>query len=108
MSGSSSTSRVAVIDRLHAALESLGLTALPDLVEARLEHASRTDQAYGEFLLELLECEVTARRDRYLRTRMRLAHLPAVKTFEQFASRAWTSGRSGSCRPCGSSPRPAT
>src|SRR5947207_15183007 len=38
----------------------------------------------GEFLADLLDCEVAARRERYLRTRMRLAHLPAVKTLEQF------------------------
>ena len=36
------------------------------VVEARLEHAAQGEQAYGEFLVELLECEVRARRERYL------------------------------------------
>lgn len=84
MKATSGTSRVAVIDRVHQALESLGLAEMNGVVEARLEHAAQGEQAYGEFLAELLECETTARRERYLRTRMRLAHLPAVKTLEQF------------------------
>jgi hypothetical protein len=32
----------------------------------------------------LLGCEVDARRTRYLRARLRLAHLPYFKTFDQF------------------------
>jgi DNA replication protein DnaC len=75
---------IAVIDRVHQALASLGLAELDGVVEARLEQAAQREQAYGEFLAELLECEVAARRERYLRTRMRLAHLPTVKTLAQF------------------------
>ena len=75
---------IAVIDRVHQALVSLGLAELDGVVEARLEQAAQGEQAYGEFLADLLECEVSARRERYLRTRMRLAHLPAVKTLAQF------------------------
>ena len=84
MKATSGTSRIAVIDRVHHALESLSLAEMNGVVEARLEQAAQGEQAYGEFLAELLECEVHARRERYLRTRMRLAHLPAVKTLEQF------------------------
>jgi DNA replication protein DnaC len=84
MSTPSGTTRVAVIDRVHQALVSLGLAELDAVVEARLEQAAQREQAYGEFLAEFLECEVAARRERYLRTRMRLAHLPAVKTLAQF------------------------
>ena len=78
------TTRVAVIDRVHQALESLSLAEMKGVVESRLEQAARDEQAYGDFLAELLECEVGARRERYLRTRMRLAHFPAMKTLEQF------------------------
>ena len=84
MSTPSGTTRVAVIDRVHQALTSLGLAELDVVVEARLEQAAQREQAYGEFLADLLECEVGARRERYLKTRMRLAHLPAVKTLSQF------------------------
>ena len=41
-------------------------------------------RSYGDFLDEVLACEVDARRSRYLRARLQLAHLPFVKTFEQF------------------------
>lgn len=33
---------------------------------------------------EILGCEVEARRSRYLRAQLQLAHLPFVKTFDQF------------------------
>ena len=72
------------IERLHETLESLGLTEVGAVVESHLERAARDGQPYAEFLGELLGCEVSSRRERYLQTRMRLAHLPAVKTFEQF------------------------
>jgi DNA replication protein DnaC len=72
------------IERLHHALATLGLTELDAVLEARLERAAKEEPAYGELLLDLLDCELAARRERYLRTRMRLAHLPAVKTLETF------------------------
>lgn len=84
MKATSGISRVAVIDRVHLALESLELAEMNGVVESRLEQAARDEQAYGDFLADLLECEVQARRQRYLRTRMSLAHFPAVKTMEQF------------------------
>ena len=72
------------IERLHTALESLGLQALQARVENLLEQASKKEPSYADFLDELLSCEVEARRARYLKTRLQLAHLPFVKTFEQF------------------------
>src|SRR5262245_51385145 len=42
------------------------------------------EPSYADFLTELLGCEVDARRSRYLRARLQLAHLPFVKTFDQF------------------------
>ena len=55
---------------------------IPD--EGLLEQAAKKEPSYAEFLLELLTSEVEARRARYLRARLQLAHLPLVKTFEQF------------------------
>lgn len=40
--------------------------------------------SYAEFLADLLGVETQARRERYLRTRTRLAHLPFQRTLEQF------------------------
>lgn len=72
------------IERLREILGSLSLTALDARLEALLEQASKKEPSYAEFLLETLEAEVDARRQRYLKTRLQLAHLPYVKTFEQF------------------------
>ncbi len=75
---------MSVFDRLQPALGSLGLAEVEAVLEGHLERAAKDDRPYAEFLADLLECEVVARRERYLRTRTRLAHLPAVKTLEQF------------------------
>jgi DNA replication protein DnaC len=72
------------IERLQSMLNSLGLKAVEARLEALLEQAAKKETSYAEFLDELLACEVDARRSRYLRARLQLAHLPFVKTFEQF------------------------
>jgi DNA replication protein DnaC len=72
------------IEQLHTALEALGLKAAQDRLENLLEQAAKKEPSYAEFLGELLGCEVEARRTRYLRARLQLAHLPFVKTFAQF------------------------
>ena len=72
------------IERLQTALEALGLKAVQARLENLLEQASKKEPSYADFLDELLSCEVEARRTRYLRARLQLAHLPFVKTFEQF------------------------
>ncbi len=72
------------IEQLHTALEGLGLKAVEARLESLLEQAAKKEPSYAEFLGELLSCEVEARRTRYLRARLQLAHLPFVKTFEQF------------------------
>ena len=72
------------IERLQTALSGLGLTAIEARVEALLERASKQEPAYGDFLLEVMSAEADARRQRYLKTRLQLAHLPYIKTFEQF------------------------
>src|SRR3989442_1557485 len=72
------------IERLQTALETLGLKAVEARLENLLEQASKQEPSYADFLDELLNCEVEARRTRYLRARLQLAHFPFVKTFEQF------------------------
>src|SRR5713101_698711 len=72
------------IERLQTALETLGLKAVEARLENLLEQASKQEPSYADFLDELLSCEVEARRTRYLRARLQLAHFPFVKTFEQF------------------------
>lgn len=72
------------IERLQGTLQSLGLSAIEAKLEGLLERASKTETSYAEFLAEVLGTEADARRQRYLKTRLQLAHLPYVKTFEQF------------------------
>lgn len=72
------------IERLREMLNALSLTALDARLESLLEQASKNEPSYADFLLETLTAEVDARRQRYLKTRLQLAHLPYVKTFEQF------------------------
>src|SRR5207302_3255655 len=72
------------IERLQGALETLGLKAVEQSLENLLEQASKKEPSYADFLDELLSCEVEARRTRYLRARLQLAHFRFVRTFEQF------------------------
>jgi DNA replication protein DnaC len=72
------------IEQLHGTVGALGLTALDTRLEALLEQAAQKQPSYADFLLDVLNSEAEARRQRYLKTRLQLAHLPFLKTFEQF------------------------
>lgn len=72
------------IEQLQGTLTSLGLAAIEARLETLLERAAKQTPSYGDFLLEVLREEAEARRQRYLKTRLQLAHLPFVKTFQQF------------------------
>ena len=72
------------IERLQETLSTLTLTAVEARLEGLLEQAAKKEPSYADFLLEVLTVDVEARRQRYLKTRLQLAHLPYVKNFEQF------------------------
>jgi len=72
------------VERLQTTLNTRGLKAVEARLEGLLEQAAKKEPAYADFLDELLSCEVDARRTRYLRARLQLAHLPFLKTFDQF------------------------
>jgi DNA replication protein DnaC len=72
------------IEKLGNALTTLGLKSVEARLESLLEQAAKQEPSYADFLDEVLTCEVDARRTRYLRARLQLAHLPFLKTFEQF------------------------
>ena len=69
---------------MRTTLAALNLTAIDARLEALLESASKKEPAYADFLLEAMSTEADARRQRYLKTRLQLAHLPYIKTFDQF------------------------
>lgn len=73
-----------VVEQLQGTLKGLGLTAVEMRLENLLEQAAKKEPSYADFLLDLLKSELEARRTRYLRARLQLAHLPYVKTFDQF------------------------
>jgi DNA replication protein DnaC len=75
---------VIALDQAHTYLEQLGLSEAASVLEARLEAASKQNLAYADFLADLLGAEAAARRQRYLVTRTRLAHLPFHRTLEEF------------------------
>jgi DNA replication protein DnaC len=72
------------IEQLQETLSGLGLAAVEARLEGLLEQAAKKEPSYGDFLLEVLTTESDARRQRYLKTRLQLAHLPYLKTFDQF------------------------
>jgi DNA replication protein DnaC len=72
------------IEQLQETLSGLGLAAIQARLEGLLEQAAKKETSYGDFLLEVLTTESDARRQRYLKTRLQLAHLPYLKTFDQF------------------------
>ena len=72
------------IEQLQSTLNGLGLKSVEARLENLLEQAAKTEPSYADFLRDLLGCEVEARRSRYLRARLQLAHLPFLKNFDQF------------------------
>jgi DNA replication protein DnaC len=71
-------------EQARSQLEHLGLKNAAALLDSRLELASQKQVPYAEFLVDLLQVEAAARRERYLQTRTRLAHFPFLRTLEQF------------------------
>ena len=66
------------LEQAHQHLETLGLKQAVEALENSLDLAASKQFTYPEMLAELLGVEVTARRERYLTTRTKLAHLAFV------------------------------
>ena len=74
------------LEQARSHLETLGMTQAMEVLESRLDDAARKQLPYPEMLADLLGVEVAARRERYLTTRTRLAHLPFRRTLEPVSS----------------------
>ena len=72
------------LEKARQHLETLGLKQAVEVLDNTLDSASSRQLTYPEMLADLLEAEVNARRERYLSTRTKLAHLPFQRTLEQF------------------------
>ncbi len=71
-------------ERLEDAFHQFGWTRIPEVLHHHAEEASKHNISYLEFLDKLLQEELAAKWDRYVRTRTRLANLPFHKTLDQF------------------------
>ena len=72
------------LEQARQYMESLGLTAAVEVLDSRLDAAATKQMPYPDMLADLLGVEVAARRERYLTTRTRMAHLPFRRSLEQF------------------------
>ncbi len=92
-------------------METLRFTRASAVLDSRLDAATQKQLSFTEVPADLLGIEAEARRERYLTTRTRLAHLPFHRTLEQSTSASSptsTSDRSESWLPrCSSSMSPA-
>lgn len=64
--------------------ERLGLTEVARLAEARAEQAAQAQQPYTASWQDLLQAEAEARQQRYVTSRIQMAHLPFRKTLDTF------------------------
>ena len=72
------------LEQARQHLETLGLKQAVEILDNTLDAAANKQMPYPDMLAELLGTEVATRRERYLTTRTRLAHLPFQRTLEQF------------------------
>ena len=70
--------------RAHASLEQLQLPHAAAVLENKLDEAAYHNLPYAQVFAEVLEVEIAARRERYLRTRTNVAHFPFPRTLDQF------------------------
>ncbi len=72
------------LEQVRQHLETLGLKQAVEVLEHTLDAAANRQLPYLEMLAQLLGAEVAARRERYLKTKTSLAHLPFQRILEQF------------------------
>ena len=72
------------LEQARQHLETLGMTQAMEVLDSRLDDAARKQLPYPEILADLLGVEVSARRERYMTTRTRMAKLPFHRTLEEF------------------------
>jgi DNA replication protein DnaC len=71
-------------EHLQAILQRLKLTRVPERLDQLAEEAAKESWTYVEFLDRVLDVEVSARVERNVAMKTRLARFPFVKTLDQF------------------------
>ena len=95
------------LEKARQQLTDLGLSQAAGILDSRLDTATKKDLTYADFLVDLLDAELAARRDRYLR-QTRLAPPTLRRLWTSSTSRSSppsTSARSGNWPLCRSSRR---
>ena len=72
------------LEQARKHLDTLGLKQAVEALDNSLDAGASKQLTYPDMLADLLGVEVAARRERYLSTRTKLAHLPFQRTLEQF------------------------
>jgi DNA replication protein DnaC len=70
--------------RVQAQLGRLKLPRMAECLDSLAEQAAKHDWTYLDFLDHLLEAEVSARSERDIAMKTKLAHFPFLKTLDQF------------------------
>jgi len=71
-------------ERLEQAFQQFGWSRIPDILHHHAEEAAKENIPYVEFLDKLLQEELSAKHDRFIKMKTRMAHLPYHKTLDQF------------------------
>ena len=72
------------LEQARKHLDTLGLKQAVESLDNSLDAAASRELTYPEMLADLLGVEVSARKERYLATKTKMAHLPFQRTLEQF------------------------
>ena len=72
------------LEQARQHLETLGLKQAVEILDNTLAAAASKQLTYPEMLEQLLGVEVSARKERYLATKTKMAHLPFQRTLDQF------------------------
>lgn len=70
--------------RLEESFVQMGWVRIPEIIHHHAEEAAAQNISYLEFLDKLLQEELLAKRDRFIKMKTQMAHLPYHKTLDQF------------------------
>ncbi len=73
-----------VYDRVQSHLSRLKLPRMAECLDTMAEQAAKHEWTYLDFLDHILEAEVSARSERDIAMKTKLAHFPFMKTLDQF------------------------
>ena len=71
------------LEQARQYLETLGLKQAVEILDNTLDSAASKQLPYPDMLAELLGAEVSARRERYLTTRTKMAHFPFQPSIDE-------------------------